>query len=294
MSYGIKTKNKFQGVFLSEKKIEVVYATGKATVTDSVVHGFGSWFESFKPTFLLCKVTLTKLINQNMIMRKSDPRNPAWNDEEGLLIPELAIVAGSLSGRSWGTVGGLSYNDYLNTINGSHRYCKWVETEKEITMFFLVSSSNEASWRSSVSTMSDTIYVMITGTIPSSQKIPDYGMIMRNSKNEITFNSNYMPVNPSGFLNYPSSPSDYKSTPSFISSGILNSGPLMHPVVNIGHGVNTNNWNANIGICFSSDFSRYGARVNGFAGSIPNTKAYNHLNMPSVAKFPIYKTSDYF
>ncbi|HFQ5056223.1 TPA: hypothetical protein ACGU7J_001604 [Vibrio vulnificus] len=296
MSYGIYNDNGLQGFFLSEMPCEVFYAIGKATITDEVVYGFGAWNSVYRSTFLLCRVELDKLIPKQMVMRKSDPRNPSWNDEEGLLVPELSFVAGTKSGRSWGSVGGLSFSDYLNTPSQGRRYPVWEETDKKIVVYMLISSANETTWRSSSGTMSDTIYVGITGKIPISQdqQIPDFGIIMKDKNGDITFNSNYMPANPISFLAYPSCPANYKSTPAFQSSNITNISPVMFPVVNIGHGVDSNGWNANIGVSFSSDFSRYGARVNGFAGSFPYTKAYSHISNAQAALFPVYDVYDYF
>ncbi|GHX89447.1 hypothetical protein VCSRO111_0570 [Vibrio cholerae] len=292
MSYGILTDNNFLGFYQSERRCEVVYAIGSATVTDEVVYGFGGWYSSDRPTFLLMRVELEKLIQKNMIMLGSDTRNPSWNNELGLLVPEVAIVSGSQSGGGWGVVGGLNFSDYLNTPSGGRRYPVWSENADTLVMYFLVSTARESTWRASTGSVTDTIYVMVTGELPENgtQDIPEYGFIMKNSLGDITFNSNYMPLNPSGFLSYPSVPSNYKSTPAFSATNL--NGILMHPVVNIGHGVGSNGWNANIGICMSPSGISYGARVNGFAGTFPQSRSYAHLS--SSAEFPVYQASQYF
>ncbi|KLI66517.1 hypothetical protein VVYB158_13020 [Vibrio vulnificus CladeA-yb158] len=294
MSFGIMSQNNLQGFYLSELPCEVVFASGTATVTDEVIHGFGHWNQYQKATFLLAKVSLRKHLPTELIMSFNDPRNPSHNDEEGLLAPEYSFVAGTDSGKAWGTIGGRRFTDYVNTPTGGKRYPIWKENDESLEMYMVISMATESTWRSSVGAATETIYVMVTGRLPekNKQEIPESGILMHNSSSEITFNSNYMPLNPAKFLTYPDVPSNYKGTPPFKPSGL--SGTLLHPVISIGHGVDINGWNANIGIVFSDDGQRYGARVNGISGSFPYTKAYPLLVQGHSSKFPVYRASDYF
>lgn len=296
MKYGIATSNGMEGFFSSERQNLVVFARGVNTYTTYPSWGYG--VQDNRPLQILVPIKCTKFFARSMMYNHVLPNGSNYNAR---VSQDLRLYVGTDSGRTGAVVGFTRYDDNWAPNNISGRINPtWSETDQYITLWVALSAGAEGYWTlGKNSRVTEKVYVLICGNLPEGnhkQQISKYGILLKNSAGNITFNSSYMPFNPAAYIRPQGVPSTWASLPAMSSTGV--EGKFLLPADFSTAGISRANFDdrfyCEMRTILSTDGKRYGTRIGGWASSPPKSMPSTNYITSGYNRLPLLRVSDYF
>lgn len=270
MSFGLYTRNNMSGLINSNYPQEVVVASGSVSYSGGTVESDG--LDNVFRHRSLTNVTLSKHVTMDMAETYNIGNN----------------------------YGRLKVTCYYHTTGGHAVYYggSISETSSTITFGRLdVDSGNHTGL--SATSISGTLYIVLTASLWSFSQIkPVNGICFYTSSGQVSFNSNYMPVNPYQFVSRPSpNLGNLRSynTGRRAVSGLSNSDKPMVPMAYVGRGgVDSFSIMTNVTTVYNSD-GYVSARSSGYTWTspYPPTK-YGYFFISGSTLVPVLRGSDFF